>query len=201
MASSKTTRISIRGEQTRDQIMTAARRLFAERGYHQTSVYDLFERAGITKGAFFHHWKTKEDLALAVFDALKENFEKEFFAVKVNEGRARAQLDYLLSRLMELSSAKDWSYGRIFWLWTFELDPNEDKIGPLVHNLKMRWCNLWKDLIQKAQQEHDLRGDISAENLSFLVAGAICGVQLLGRSSTPQTSRMGYETLRRALLS
>ncbi len=64
MALKPGTRLTSRGEQTRDQIMQAARKLFTQRGYHYTSIYDLFDQAETTKGAFFHHWKTKEDLAL-----------------------------------------------------------------------------------------------------------------------------------------
>ena len=59
MALKPGTRMTSRGEQTRDQIMQAARQLFTRRGYHYTSVYDLFDHAETTKGAFFHHWKTK----------------------------------------------------------------------------------------------------------------------------------------------
>ena len=192
------TRISLRGEQTREQILIAARRLFSESGYHRTSVYDLFERAGITKGAFFHHWKTKEDLALSVWENLNENFNEEFFSIQAENCKSREKIDRMLSRISELSMRADWPYGKIFAIWAAELPP-EDKIGLALKDLKSRWLMLWKDLISKAQAEHDLRADISAENLSFLVISAICGVQLLGKGSGVN-SKMALETLRRAIL-
>ncbi|HYG74899.1 MAG TPA: TetR/AcrR family transcriptional regulator [Planctomycetota bacterium] len=202
MASEKSsTRISARGIQTREQILQAARKLFATQGYHNTSVYDLFEKSGITKGALFHHWKSKEELALAVLEEMQENFEKNFFSIQAENTRAREKIERLLRLLSELSRDPSWSYGRIFAIWCTELPNNEPGIGTRVHALKARWCVLWKDLIRKAQQEHDLRGDISSENLSFLVVSAISGVQLMcGASETESTGKVAYETLRKALL-
>ena len=193
-------RISRRGEQTREQIIVAARQLFTEHGYHKTSVYDLFEQASITKGAFFHHWKTKEDLALAILEHVKENFEIHFFSVAKAEGRARDKIERLLRNMGELCRDPKWGYGRIFALWCAEMGTDEEKIGPAVHALKMRWCTLWQELIQRAQQEHDLRADISAENLGFLVISAIFGVQLMSRGTSPDTAKTALETLRRTIL-
>ena len=49
----------------RDSILDAALRLIREKGYGATSVEDLCQAAGVTKGAFFHHFKSKEDLGVA----------------------------------------------------------------------------------------------------------------------------------------
>jgi AcrR family transcriptional regulator len=194
------TRISHRGEQTREIILMAARKLFAERGYHYTSVYDVFEEAEITKGALFHHWKSKEELALSVLQNLESNFEKNFFEVQKVEGRAREKIERLLLTLSELSVNPNWVYGRIFAVWCAELRADEDKVGQGVHALKTRWGILWRDLLRRAQQEHDLRGDISAENLGFLVISAISGVQLMSAKDTAGNQKVAFETLRRALL-
>lgn len=193
-------RISRRGEQTREQILTAARQLFTEHGYHKTSVYDLFEQAGITKGAFFHHWKSKEELALAILEHVRTMYEEQLFAVAQSDGRARDKIERLLRQMTALSTNGDWVYARIFALWCAELQADEEQIGPAVHALRARWCMLWKDLIHRAQQEHDLRADISAENLSFIVISAIFGVQLMSRSNSPESMRVALETLRKTLL-
>jgi TetR/AcrR family transcriptional regulator, transcriptional repressor for nem operon len=49
----------------RTKLLDAALRLFREQGYSDTSVDDLCRGAGVTKGAFFHHFASKQDLALA----------------------------------------------------------------------------------------------------------------------------------------
>lgn len=50
---------------TRDSLLDAAERLFIERGYAATSVDDICTAAEVTKGAFFHHYPSKQELAVA----------------------------------------------------------------------------------------------------------------------------------------
>jgi TetR/AcrR family transcriptional repressor of nem operon len=50
----------------RDRLLAAAIRIIRERGYAATSVDDLCRAAGVTKGAFFHHFASKEALGVAV---------------------------------------------------------------------------------------------------------------------------------------
>jgi TetR/AcrR family transcriptional repressor of nem operon len=52
----------------RTRLLDAAVLVIREKGYCGTSVDDLCAAAGVTKGAFFHHFKTKEELAVAAAD-------------------------------------------------------------------------------------------------------------------------------------
>lgn len=45
-----------------EEIATAALRLFCENGYHATSIDEVAQAAGVTKGAVYHHFGSKEDL-------------------------------------------------------------------------------------------------------------------------------------------
>jgi AcrR family transcriptional regulator len=57
-----------RGEETRAQLVQAAARAFAEQGYDATSVAEICQRAGVSKGAFYHHFDSKQDLFLDLLD-------------------------------------------------------------------------------------------------------------------------------------
>ena len=57
-----------RADQTRRRFLDAAVRLIRAKGYAAATVDDLCREAGLTKGAFFHHFRGKEDLALAAAD-------------------------------------------------------------------------------------------------------------------------------------
>lgn len=57
-----------RSEETRARIMEAAIKLFSTRGFNEASVDDICEEAGISKGAFYHHFKSKQALFLALLD-------------------------------------------------------------------------------------------------------------------------------------
>ena len=61
-----------RSEETRAKIMEAAIKLFSTRGYNKASVDDICKEAGISKGAFYHHFKTKQALFLSLLDGWLE---------------------------------------------------------------------------------------------------------------------------------
>lgn len=54
--------------QARERLLEAARDIIRLKGYSATSVDDLCVAAGVTKGAFFHHFKSKEAIGVAAAD-------------------------------------------------------------------------------------------------------------------------------------
>ena len=57
-----------RSEETRTKILDSATKLFSTRGFNAASVDDICKGAGISKGAFYHHFKSKQALVLALLD-------------------------------------------------------------------------------------------------------------------------------------
>lgn len=49
-------------EETQKRLLKAALDLFGEKGFQVTSVQQVAQRAGVTKGAFYHHFESKDDL-------------------------------------------------------------------------------------------------------------------------------------------
>ncbi|WP_019980703.1 MULTISPECIES: TetR/AcrR family transcriptional regulator [unclassified Streptomyces] len=62
---------------TRAALTDSALALFTEKGFHATSISDIVERAGLTRGAFYSHYRDKEELFLALYDAHTERLLSE----------------------------------------------------------------------------------------------------------------------------
>lgn len=56
---------------TRAALLATARRLFTEQGFHGTGTEEIVACAGVTRGALYHHFGSKEGLFLAVFEAVE----------------------------------------------------------------------------------------------------------------------------------
>ena len=54
--------------QTRGQLLRAAKQVLKEKGYHDTRVVDIIERAGCGHGTFYDYFKGKEDVLLALLE-------------------------------------------------------------------------------------------------------------------------------------
>jgi AcrR family transcriptional regulator len=71
------------GDATREALLAVARRQFSERGYADTSLDQIAQLAGVTKGALYHHFSGKEELFRLVFEAVKKELAAEAFPVNV----------------------------------------------------------------------------------------------------------------------
>ena len=74
-----------RTDATRAALIAAARALFAERGYTAVSTAEIVNRARVTRGALYHHFKDKR----ALFEAVHESLEAELVA-RIRDGLAGA---------------------------------------------------------------------------------------------------------------
>jgi AcrR family transcriptional regulator len=103
----------LRSEHTRAALVAAARELFLERGYANVATEEVVRRAGVTRGALYHHFEGKRDLFLAVF----EEVEGELIA-RLGETVAQAGQTDPLSGLRAgvdatLEAASDASFARL----------------------------------------------------------------------------------------
>lgn len=57
---------------TREEMLTQAARLFAERGYRVTTLGDLATQIGIAKATLFHHFRTKEDILFELYSQVMD---------------------------------------------------------------------------------------------------------------------------------
>lgn len=80
MARQKATTPSVRSvkppDERRDEILAASRALFVERGIGKTSISDIAERVGITRGLVYHYFGDKD----AIVDVVLEEYIEEFVA-------------------------------------------------------------------------------------------------------------------------
>jgi len=82
-------------QDSRDEILKAAIRLFATRGFHETSMSEVAREAKVSKALIFWHFKTKEELFLAVLNKLLEPYVIDF-AEESEKLDAREQIKKLI---------------------------------------------------------------------------------------------------------
>ncbi len=69
-------KLTPRGRERRDQLMECGARLFAERGYHPTSVADIVAALGVGKGVFYWYFASKEELLTELLKASNHDLRK-----------------------------------------------------------------------------------------------------------------------------
>jgi AcrR family transcriptional regulator len=69
-------KLTARGRERRQQILDESARLFAERGYHPTSVAEIVESLGVGKGVFYWYFESKEDLFLEILASSSQGLRR-----------------------------------------------------------------------------------------------------------------------------
>ena len=69
-------KLTPRGKERRDQLIACAAQLFAERGYHPTSVADIVATLGVGKGVFYWYFASKEELLTELLKSSNHELRK-----------------------------------------------------------------------------------------------------------------------------
>ena len=95
----------------RKKIIAVATRLFAERGFRETSMARLSRETGAAEGTIFHHFKNKEALFIAILKDIREGIIREFegFVAGGRFGGGTAMLEGIVSFYLFLAVRRsDW---------------------------------------------------------------------------------------------
>lgn len=90
----------LRAKRTRGHLLTAARRVFAERGYQGATIDDIAKAAGCTKGACYFHFASKEEVLLTLLDEWARDRAQSLERANAGDGASNgvaAVLDTLVS--------------------------------------------------------------------------------------------------------
>jgi TetR/AcrR family transcriptional repressor of nem operon len=190
-----------RGQATREKILEAAEKLILARGYAGTSLDDILNAAATTKGAFFHHFKGKADLARAVVEryaandlAMFENWSRQ--ADEETEDPLERALRFL--KLLEeyLDSLGKPFPGCVFASFTYE----REQFGPQVHHYVAermeRWIQIFEakfvGLLKARRPSSPATARALAEAVTTLIEGGFLMAKALGDAKWAQRQVAGY---------
>lgn len=96
--------MSIRGDQSRNKILEAGRRLFAQRGFSAVTMQAIAEEAEISRGGLYRHYSCTEDIFSAIISAEQQQAHAALDTAKRNGVSAKKILEhYVRSRLEQIS--------------------------------------------------------------------------------------------------
>ena len=163
-----------RGEETRRRILAEAAEAFADRGYASTSLSDLVSATGLTKGAFYFHFASKEELALEVFRSKHEEWHGKVLSVLEREERAIDRMVAVMRTVTELIEADP--SARCVGRLADELS-REPQLASIVNGQFEAWVELSTELLLRAQEEGDVRADLDPAEVSEVAVAGFIGLE------------------------
>lgn len=165
-----------RARVTRGNIVSSAAVSFHQHGFGKTSLSDIIEEAGVTKGALYFHFESKEDVARAVLDAQLDVVTASHQGL-VKSGRS--SLEVLVRLCTVPARATGDSATRADFRLATEVSSLQSAIAEPYYR---RWLSLLATLAEQARDEGDLKAEINPSELSRIVVGAIPGMELMSEA-------------------
>ncbi|MFF4777844.1 TetR/AcrR family transcriptional regulator [Microtetraspora fusca] len=156
-------------EPVRHRLLAEATRLFAERGFESTSVQEIVTAAGVTKGAMYHYFASKDDLLHEIYGrVLRMQMERlTSFAegdAPVAERLHAAAMDVVATTIENLDDSK------IFFRSMHQLAPDTRRT---VRAERRRYHERFRDLVVEGQRSGIFRDDVPAEMVVDFFFGSV----------------------------
>ncbi|MCB1500342.1 MAG: TetR/AcrR family transcriptional regulator [Bauldia sp.] len=185
---------------TRLRILQAARVLVMEKGFAATSIDEILGAAGLTKGAFFHYFKGKKDLAreLVEWHARKDLEMFERFAAEA-EARTSDPLEKVVLFLEAfeayVGNSDDPSPGCMYAVYTYESMQFEPAVRDLVADVLRQWTSIYVRMFQDVIDRYPPALPVTARQLAEMIVSIIEGGLILQRAygEVPMTGRQSKQ--------
>lgn len=94
-------------KQRKQEILQAAEQLFLSNGYEKTTVEDILRKVGLSKGGFYHHFQSKEDVLLGLIDLMMDQVIKDVEPIVTHQGlSAIDKLELFFQKHVEFKKTK-----------------------------------------------------------------------------------------------
>ncbi len=144
----------------REELLGIAGRLFAEKGFKNTTVRDIADAAGILSGSLYHHFDSKESMVDELLDSFQTALWTEYDAIVASDRTPRAKLEAVVRASFDAIDhhphevavfQNDAAYLIGFERFAYLAERNE------------RFRSLWTSLLRDGIASGELRGELDVE--------------------------------------
>jgi AcrR family transcriptional regulator len=186
-----------RSEETRTRIEQTAMRLFAEKGYDSTGVAEICQSADVSKGAFYHHFPSKQELFLGLLGEWLQGVDQGLAGASSEATSVPDALLAMAAEMREIFAAAD---GRVqifleFW--------NQARHDPAIFHAFVapfrRYQEFFAGIVRRGTEEGSFRQlDPQAAGLALValaVGMVVQGVLEPGAAAWDQVTREAVRLL------
>jgi len=174
----------------KDRVLDAAVDLFARQGYDATSVAQVINRAGVTKGGFYHYYASKEELLYEVYGDLIARQLAALEQILAQRLRPADTLRALIGDLVE-STAASAQRALVFWR---ELNRLDDDRTVQYRRDRRRYHDAVVRLVRKGQAAGEFSHVASAEIVAFTIFGLVNELPIWYRpNGRKKATQIGHE--------
>jgi AcrR family transcriptional regulator len=151
------------------RLLSHATKLFAKKGFDRTSVQEIVEAAGVTKGAMYHYFDSKDDLLYEIYARVLREQTDQLEKVAVTEAPLRERLTAAASDVV-VSTIANLDDNTIFMQSMHQLSEEKRKA---VRAERRKYHERFRSLIEEGQASGEFREDKPADVVVDFFFGSV----------------------------
>ncbi|RMD94393.1 MAG: TetR/AcrR family transcriptional regulator [Calditrichaeota bacterium] len=171
--------ITEKGEKTRQLIIQEATRLFTKYGYGKTSLNQILKATGLAKGGFYFHFKSKEELGIAVIKSLEECWSKEILPKMIHGKNAKQKLELIFSFPGDCNCENENRPTILLLTLATEMIEVNEKFANLIRQIVKGWWMVIAAIIEEGKQENLFKQELDGMAVAGIILCNILGANLL----------------------
>ena len=180
-------------EATRLMILQKAFELIYVKGYQTTSIDDIIATTKVTKGAFYYHFKTKDEMGVAIInEILKPTLANSFIEPLQIEENPLQAIYYLMDNLLMENEFLKVEYGCPASNFTQEMTPWNSEFNKALNELTQEWTKAITATIERGKKNGAIREDVNAKQVTIFVLSGYWGIRNLGKLENSKKVYVSY---------
>ena len=176
--------MATKGSQTRRNIVNKSLQLFSVKGYFNTSVSDILNATGLTKGGLYGHFASKEDIWFAVYEeAVRIWKDIVFTGIRSNSDPVQRIETFIENDMRNYLGANVFEGGCFFLNMLVELSGQSASMSSHIMRGFVRLSDLLCSWLEEAAQNDILRDDLDLKEVANFIVISLNGAAALYISS------------------
>jgi AcrR family transcriptional regulator len=173
----------------REQVLTAACKCFSHNGFHGTTIRDVCREAGLSAGAVYAYFKSKDDMLEALAEMGRQN-TRALLETARSAASAPDALAQLLSTVIHLFDADESQEGTRLDLRLWAEALHTPRIRTLFLQALPNTCAPFAEIVREGQARGEIASHVDADSAARLVVAVCLGLQVQ-KALDPATSIEG----------
>ncbi len=182
-----------KSEATRRALLQKAFELIYIRGYQATSIDDILATTEVTKGAFYYHFKSKDEMGLAIIhEILKPSLRRSFLEpLETGADPLDAIYDLMYGLLMENEFLRV-EYGCPASNFTQEMSPWNTDFNRALHALTAEWTEAMTRALETGKNTGAVCKNVNPLQVTLFVMAGYWGIRNLGKLENSKSVYLSY---------
>lgn len=167
---------------TRNTILEKSFEIIYTKGYQTTSIDEIIATTKVTKGAFYYHFKTKDEMGLAIInEIIKPTMQNAFIKPLLDAKNPIKEIYNMTKALLFDNHFLKLEYGCPAGNLTQEMAPWNVEFRKVLSELIVEWQQAIENCVKKGKENGTVRKNVNTQQVAYFIMSSYWGIRNFGK--------------------